>query len=68
MKKIVLIIAVILVVNTMWAQQKADNAGWISLFDGKTLNGWKVGKNASTFHVENGSIVANGDVAHLFYD
>lgn len=41
---------------------------WISLFDGKTLNGWKVGNNAGTFTIQDGAIVANGDVAHLFYD
>jgi hypothetical protein len=45
--------------------QKTD--GWISLFDGKSFNGWKVGNNASTFSIENGMIVANGPVAHLFY-
>lgn len=42
-------------------------SGWISLFDGKTLSGWKVGDNASTFSVQDGAIVANGPVAHLFY-
>jgi len=41
---------------------------WTSLFDGKTLNGWKVGKNAATFSVENGMIVAHGPTAHLFYE
>lgn len=41
---------------------------WKSLFDGKTLQGWKVGANAATFSVEDGSIVAHGNVAHLFYD
>ncbi len=41
---------------------------WVSLFDGKTLNGWKVGANAATFKVEDGAIVVNGEVAHLFYD
>lgn len=41
---------------------------WISLFDGKTLNGWKVGDHASTFSVENGTIKVNGETAHLFYD
>ena len=41
---------------------------WISLFDGKSLNGWKVGANAESFKVENGMIVVNGNVAHLFYD
>jgi hypothetical protein len=42
--------------------------GWLSLFDGKSLANWKVGDNAASFRVENGMIVANGDVAHLFYD
>jgi len=42
--------------------------GWQSLFDGKTLNNWKVGNNAGTFKVEDGMIVVNGPVAHLFYD
>jgi Domain of Unknown Function (DUF1080) len=41
---------------------------WVSLFDGKTLNGWKVGANAESFKVEDGAIVVNGKVAHLFYD
>ena len=41
---------------------------WISLFDGKTLNGWKVGNHAATFKVEDGMIVVNGETAHLFYD
>lgn len=42
--------------------------GWISLFDGKTLNGWKVGDNAETFHVDSGMIIVHGKTAHLFYD
>ena len=41
---------------------------WISLFDGKSLNGWKVGENPSTFTIEDASIVAHGPTAHLFYD
>lgn len=42
--------------------------GWVSLFDGKTLDGWKVGSNGSTFSIEDGAIAVNGNVAHLFYD
>jgi hypothetical protein len=42
--------------------------GWISLFDGKTLNGWKVGDNASTFSIDSSMIKVNGQTAHLFYD
>lgn len=47
---------------------KNTEPGWTSLFDGKTLTHWKVGDNAGTFTVEDGTIVVNGPVAHLFYD
>jgi len=49
---------------TVPAQQ---GGGWVSLFDGKTLAGWKVGENAASFKVEDGAIVINGDRAHLYY-
>jgi len=45
---------------------KADG-GWIPLFNGKNLDGWKVGENAHTFSVENGAIKVAGPKAHLFY-
>ena len=52
-----------------WGADKQDDGqGWISLFDGKTFNGWKVGKNAESFKIEDGMIVVNGNVAHLYYD
>jgi hypothetical protein len=41
---------------------------WVSLFDGKSLANWKVGENGTTFSVENGTIVAHGPTAHLFYE
>ena len=50
------------------AARHDPRADWISLFDGKSFSNWKVGANASTFTIENGAIVANGPVAHLFYD
>ena len=52
---------------TAFSSGKLKNK-WISLFDGKSLNNWKVGDNAETFSVENGTIAVNGNVAHLFYD
>lgn len=42
--------------------------GWISLFDGKSLSGWKVGDNAATFSADSGMIIVHGSTAHLFYD
>ncbi|MFN5813896.1 MAG: DUF1080 domain-containing protein [Bacteroidota bacterium] len=41
---------------------------WMSLFDGKTLNGWKMGENPGTFTVEDGSIKVAGPRSHLYYD
>jgi hypothetical protein len=46
--------------------------GFVNLFDGKTLEGWKVGQNANVFQVRDGMIVMDypaGDrgPAHLFY-
>ena len=46
----------------------AQKGKWVSLFDGKSLTNWKVGKNAETFTVDSGMIIAHGNVAHLFYD
>lgn len=43
------------------------SSGWQSLFDGKTLNGWKASENKSTFTVRDGMIVVKGDRSHLFY-
>lgn len=41
---------------------------WISLFDGKTLTGWKESGGAGSFRVEDGKLVANGKpMGHLFY-
>jgi hypothetical protein len=51
-----------------WAADKPNaEGGFVSLFDGKTFDGWKVGKNPDTFTIEDGMLVANGPVAHLFY-
>lgn len=60
--------ALLLPVLFSFCSGKQKSGEWISLFDGKTLNGWKVGANASAFKVENGCIVVNGNVSHLYYD
>jgi len=69
MQKIVafIILSLGLLALTAFSFKESKN-DWISLFDGKSLNNWKVGDNSGTFKVENGMIVVNGNVAHLFYD
>ena len=44
-----------------------DSADWISLFDGKSLNGWKASEKTESFKVVDGQIVAEGGRSHLFY-
>ncbi len=66
MKRIFCFSLVLLLLTNASFAQKAKK-GWYSLFDGKSFDGWKVGDNASSFSIENGTIKVNGPVAHLFY-
>ena len=68
MKK--LMIAAIIMISIMGFSKKEElvKKEWINLFDGKSLTGWKVGKNAETFSVDSGMIIVHGKTAHLFYD
>lgn len=68
--KYFLILALSLGFCSIASGQKTDgtkDSGWISLFNGKNLDGWKVGENAATFSVEQGIIKVAGPKAHLFY-
>lgn len=67
MKKFIVCCLTACAVLTFTAFRYFPADGWISLFDGKTLNGWKVGDNAETFSVKDGMIVVHGKTAHLFY-
>jgi hypothetical protein len=53
---------------TGMAGNAQGNDGWISLFDGQSLNGWRASEAPGTFRVENGVLVVHGPRAHLFYD
>ena len=44
-----------------------DKDGWISLFNGKNFDGWKIGDaKQGKWKIENGNIVANGPPSHLY--
>jgi hypothetical protein len=49
------------------AAEVADADGWITLFDGATLKGWKASENPDQWKVEDGKLVAAGPRSHLFY-
>lgn len=68
MNKLAILFIVAFFISCSAAKKTVDAAGWIPLFDGKTLTNWKASENPSTFAVENGTIVVHGPRAHLFYD
>ena len=44
-----------------------DKEGWISVFDGKTLDGWKANENPESWTVRDGCITGDGEASHLFW-
>lgn len=65
MKKPLLLAALVAFSLSAFAADSKD--GWISLFDGKSLDGWKASDKPGTFSVENGEIIVHGERSHLFY-
>lgn len=49
------------------AAEEKPEEGWIRLFDGKSLDGWKMSENPDSARVEEGMIVIDGPGGHLFY-
>ncbi len=45
----------------------AQENGWISMFDGKTLNGWKANEHPDSWSAKDGTIVGDGEISHLFW-
>ena len=51
------------------ATDTGDADGWISLFDGKSLDGWRASEHKDSCRVEDGVIVVGGGGrSHLFYE
>jgi hypothetical protein len=48
-------------------ERKPDAQGFITIFDGKSLDGWKVSENPDTIKLVDGAIVCKGPRAHAFY-
>jgi hypothetical protein len=63
----------LLAIGCLAADTPRAEKGFSSLFDGKTLDGWKIGQNAEVFQVRDGMIVMECPAtehrpAHLYYD
>lgn len=55
--------------GTVAAEESASADGFVSLFDGKSLAGWKKAEeNPGSWQVVDGMLVCEGPRCHLFYD
>src|SRR6476659_9178937 len=44
-----------------------EGDGWVTIFDGKDMRGWKINESPQTWKIEDGALVANGPRSHIFY-
>lgn len=66
MRRIVSILTLLYSLPSLNASSE-DAEEWIPLFDGKTLNGWRVSENPDSIQVKDGLIACDGPRAHAFY-
>jgi hypothetical protein len=53
---------------TAAALPAAAQDGFKSLFDGKSLDGWKANENVDSWKVKDGLLICHGERSHLFYE
>ena len=46
---------------------KEKEEGWVSIFDGKSLDGWKSNEKTEGFYIKDGCITGKGNRNHLFF-
>ena len=67
---LLLVLGILAAAQTVAFAQLTDemkNDGWVSIFDGKTLEGWKSNETTEGWKVEDGSIVGFGNRNHLYF-
>ena len=68
MRKCVLLIAAVALLVPVCALAQDPNDGWVKIFNGKDLEGWKANSDVGQFYVNDaGEIAAKGGRSHLFY-
>lgn len=45
----------------------ADGEGWVTIFDGKSMEGWKINESPTSWKLAEGALIANGPRSHAFY-
>jgi len=61
------LLIVVALLGSVVTPAAADEPGFESLFDGKTLAGWKANEHPESWKVVDGEIICHGPRSHLFY-
>ncbi len=59
------LVATLVFASNLLAADK--EAGFVSIFDGKSMKGWKANENKETWKFEKGNLICEGPRSHLFY-
>ncbi|RKY04368.1 MAG: hypothetical protein DRP66_11800, partial [Planctomycetota bacterium] len=66
MSKSVKLLSVCFIVAVVCGPLLAED-GWVSIFNGKDLTGWRASENQGAFTVKDGILIVHGKRSHLFY-
>jgi 3-keto-disaccharide hydrolase len=67
-RNLLLVTVILLSLSSITRGQSTTEAGFKSIFDGKSFNGWKMAnENQNSWTIKDGAIVAQGEKSHLYY-
>jgi peroxiredoxin len=59
--------ACLAILGTLTAAAASADDGWITLFDGTSLDGWKINEHPESWKLEDGVLTCHGERSHIFY-
>ncbi len=62
-----LLAAITTAVSSTTIPAGAALSDWVSLFDGRSLSGWRSNEDGASFRVADGAIICDGPRSHLFF-
>jgi len=68
MKKLLTAVALALIsTSVIGLTAEPDKDGFVTIFDGKSMDGWKINEKPESWKLKDGALVAKGERSHIFY-
>ena len=68
MKKLLTAVALALIsTSVIGLTAEPDKDGFVTIFDGKSMDGWKINESPESWTLKDGALVAKGNRSHIFY-